>query len=302
MPEGEPDETSPASEPRTIVVGVDSSPEGSAALDWARKFAGSADRISVVRAWDVPLFVSPYVPNAIFPHDFERMASQALDEALSNVDDARVTPLLRRGRPGPTIVAESVEADLTVVGHRGEGRMSMMLGSTANYVVHHSTRPVVVVRGNWVSSCERVVVGVDLHAERGDGRTDADMADSSVRALRWAYGLPGMHTLTVMHGWFLPPIEAGMFASLPLSMDEWDEAAEAAVHRIIEMAGPPPDGVTVRREVVRAAAGRALVEKSTSCDLVVVGSRGYGGFSGLLLGSTSAEVAAHSHAPVAIVR
>lgn len=302
MPEDEPDETSVMSEQRTIVVGVDSSPEGSAALNWARKFAGRDDRISAVRAWDVPLLVSSYAPEAIFPHDFERMASQALDDALSDLDDARVTPLLRRGRPGPAIVAESAEADLTVVGHRGEGRMSMMLGSTANYVVHNSTGPVVVVRGHRAASCERVVVGVDHHAERTDNGTDPHTADASVRALRWAYGLPGLRTLTVMHSWFLPPIEVGMFASVPLSMDEWDEAADAAVGRIIEAAGPPPDGVTVRREVVRAPAGRALVEKSTSCDLVVVGSRGIGGFAGLLLGSTSAEVAANSHAPVAIVR
>jgi nucleotide-binding universal stress UspA family protein len=60
--------------------------------------------------------------------------------------------------------------------------------------------------------------------------------------------------------------------------------------------------VKVVQLTVQHAGGRALVEGSRDVDLVVVGSRGRGGFAGLLLGSTSAEVAAHAHAPVAVIR
>jgi nucleotide-binding universal stress UspA family protein len=54
--------------------------------------------------------------------------------------------------------------------------------------------------------------------------------------------------------------------------------------------------------VLRGTPGFALIEASRDVDMVVVGSRGRGGFKGLLLGSTSAEVASHSHAPVAVIR
>jgi len=53
---------------------------------------------------------------------------------------------------------------------------------------------------------------------------------------------------------------------------------------------------------VRRTPGFALIEESRDADLIVMGSRGHGGFSELLLGSTTAEVTAHSHCPVAVLR
>jgi nucleotide-binding universal stress UspA family protein len=67
-------------------------------------------------------------------------------------------------------------------------------------------------------------------------------------------------------------------------------------------AGPAPDGVRIVPVVVRDAGGRALIKASEDADLVVVGSRGRGGFAELLLGSTTAEVAAHSRTTVVVVR
>jgi nucleotide-binding universal stress UspA family protein len=60
--------------------------------------------------------------------------------------------------------------------------------------------------------------------------------------------------------------------------------------------------VTVTTEVVRDSAPKALIDASKHADLIVVGSRGRGGFTGLLLGSTTAEVLSHSHASVAVIR
>jgi nucleotide-binding universal stress UspA family protein len=59
--------------------------------------------------------------------------------------------------------------------------------------------------------------------------------------------------------------------------------------------------VTLRERPERGTPGFALVEASRSCDLVVVGSRGRGGIIGLLLGSTSTDVVANSHCPVAVI-
>jgi nucleotide-binding universal stress UspA family protein len=284
---------------RRIVVGMDSSPEAASALDWAQHNAGPDDSIVVVRAWEIPALVMPYAPGAVFPYDFEQLAKSALEESVDGRADARIETLLRRGHPGDAIVDAAADADLIVVGHRGDSRIALMLGSTANYVLHRATCPVVIVRGSGGTSVRRVLVGVDAHDMEVDG---ADV-NESVRALQWAYQLSDVEHIRVIHGWFLPPIVMGMFATTPnVDVEAMDKAAMRSIKLVIEAAGPAPDDVAVVPEVERAPGGQALIKASSGADLVVVGSRGRGGFAGLLLGSTSAEVAAHSQAPVVVVR
>ncbi len=62
-----------------------------------------------------------------------------------------------------------------------------------------------------------------------------------------------------------------------------------------------PD-VTVHRELVRGRVRHSLIEASADAGLVVVGARGHGGFTGLLLGSVSQALLHHAHCPVAVVR
>jgi nucleotide-binding universal stress UspA family protein len=62
------------------------------------------------------------------------------------------------------------------------------------------------------------------------------------------------------------------------------------------------DGPTIERKLVQARPAEALLAEAEGADLVVVGSRGLGGFSGLLLGSVSQQVAHHARCPVVIVR
>lgn len=284
--------------PKQIVVGVDSSPEAADALAWARDVAGPDDEITAVRGWSMPAILSAYAPGREYPYDFEQLAKEALEESTVGIGDPRLKNVVQRGMPGPAIIIQAVDADLVVVGHRGDSRISMMLGSTANYVIHHAECPVAVVRGDQpVGGTRRVIVGVDAHDMGKPGSTN-----ESVRALQWAYHVPGVEHIRVIHGWFIPPPTIGKFTTSDVDADAMDAAAGAAIQLVVDAAGAAPDGVTVAPEVVRRPAGRALVEASNSADVVVVGSRGRGGFAGLLLGSTSAEVAAHSHAPVVVVR
>lgn len=288
---------------RTTVVGVDASPEADEALEWARQVAGAGDRIVVVHAWELPLVTGYDMVVTIDPAEIEELSQQGLREVVDRAADPRITPITREGHAGRALVAEADEADadLIVVGHRGRGRMSMMLGSTANYVLHHTARPTVVIRGEFTTPPKRVVVGVDDH-DLGEGDAPPSGENESVRALRWAYGLPGVEEVRVIHSWFLPALAVGMFATVAAEMESMDEGAQEIVDRVLAVAGPPPEGVRVVGEPVRGTPGFALIEASRDADLVVVGSRGRGGFTGLLLGSTSAEVASHAHAPVAIIR
>ena len=293
---------------RTLVVGADWSTESQRGIEWACALAGPDDRIVLVHAWQMPVVAGYDMVLAVDPDELSRSASAALDQLVAEIDDPRIVPVVRQGHAGRALVAEAEadEAATIVLGHNGNSRVAMMLGSTANYVLHHTTRPVVVVRG-WVMEEQAeidpprfVVVGVDdLDL---DGERPPSHENPSVRAVRWAYGLPGIERVRVVHAWFLPSLAIGVHAEIAAETEEMDAAAQAEIDHVLAAAGPPPAGVELVSEPVRGTPGFALIEESREADLVVLGSRGKGGFSELLLGSTTAEVSAHSHCPVAVVR
>lgn len=250
-----------------IVVGVDSSAESDTALEWARSVAPPDARIVLVHAWELPIVTGYDVVIPLDPAEIEASAAAALEAVLADLDDDRLETELVQGHAGKGLigVADERGASMIVVGHRGKGRMSMMLGSTANYVLHHSERPVVVIRGDHVAPPARVVVGVDDH-----DIDDEHAENESVRAVRWAYDLPGVRHVEVVHAWFLPALAVGMFTPAVAELDQMDAAANAVVERIVEAVGPPPDGVTATGAAVRGTPGFALIEASRDADLVVV--------------------------------
>jgi nucleotide-binding universal stress UspA family protein len=292
-----------------LIVGADWSFESQQAIRWAQFVAGDDGRILLVHAWQLPVVAGYDMVLAVDPTAIEQSATEGLAEHTDALADPRVVPTVRQGHPGRALVAEADTADaaMIVVGHRGNSRVKMMLGSTANYVLHHTTRPVVIVRGHAVEDenaevrpPRSVVVGVDDHDL--DGEQPDGHENPSVRALRWALQLPGVERVRVVHAWFLPSLAIGVHAEVAAELDEMDAAAQARIDHVLAVAGPPPAGVEITTESARGTPGFALIEQSREADLVVLGSRGRGGFAELLLGSTTAEVAAHSHSPVAVVR
>ena len=79
--------------------------------------------------------------------------------------------------------------------------------------------------------------------------------------------------------------------------------AATQLHTMLEevLGSQPPVPVPVREIVRRGSAARELVQASQGAQLLVVGSRGHGGFSGLLLGSVSSACAEHAHCPVLVI-
>jgi nucleotide-binding universal stress UspA family protein len=283
-------------EQRTFVVGVDASEDADRALQWARDAAGPDDRIVAVHAWDLATLVGIDTATTVPAVELGDLAKQGLTEMVERQDDHRIEGVTHQGHAGRAIVEEAERhgADAVVVGHRGSGRASLILGSTANHVIHHTDLPVVVVRGDQHAPPEHVVIGTDDDLDDGGG--------VSVRALRWAYGLAGVRIIDVAHSWFVPSVAAGRFSNPGADFAEHDQAAVAIAQRVIDTAGEAPEGVAVRARPLNGTPEFALIEASRDADLVVVGSRGRGGFAGLILGSTSLDLASHGHCPIAILR
>jgi nucleotide-binding universal stress UspA family protein len=83
--------------------------------------------------------------------------------------------------------------------------------------------------------------------------------------------------------------------------EELLKGAQERLARICVSVAPALDGLKVESRVVEGRAAKTLMDSAVGADLLVVGTRGHGGFAGLLLGSVSAQCAHHSSCPVVIV-
>jgi len=133
-----------------------------------------------------------------------------------------------------------------------------------------------------------------------------DGSEGSKRALEWAAGEARLRAvpLEVVLVW-LPSVliyaGAGWSAADNDTFEGLLESARERLERTCESVAPALDGLEVKRTVVEGTAARALMDAAVDADLLVVGTRGHGGFAGLLLGSVSAQCAHHSPCPVVIV-
>lgn len=94
----------------------------------------------------------------------------------------------------------------------------------------------------------------------------------------------------------------GTYPSLAVDVSAVHRGAEDLLENVVSEVAGADDGVEIDRRVVEGAPGAVLVAEARGADLLVVGSRGHGGFAGLLLGSVSQQCAHHAECPVVIVR
>jgi nucleotide-binding universal stress UspA family protein len=113
-------------------------------------------------------------------------------------------------------------------------------------------------------------------------------------------------TLRVVHAWRFGSLAApGIERSLDTPGGEFEElrrAAGTALNATIQEVTGDAGDIEVERRLDQGAPAAVLVEESRGADLLVVGSRGHGGFAQLLLGSVSQQCALHAECPVVIVR
>jgi nucleotide-binding universal stress UspA family protein len=134
-----------------------------------------------------------------------------------------------------------------------------------------------------------------------------DGSDSSRAALRWAYDEAAHHgaSLKAVMIWHAPPLpQSPPYGSLPPEGYESQPArdAQALLERLTADLEARKPAVDVTTSIEAGNPAKVLIELSGGSDLMVVGSRGYGGFSGMLLGSVSQHLVAHSACPVVVVR
>lgn len=129
-----------------------------------------------------------------------------------------------------------------------------------------------------------------------------DGSEPSLAALRFAYDEALVRETGVLAvlAWQVPLPVGVPGAMVPVVSDDVGQEAEKALDEALA-AVPPPAGVQVERRLVERPAARALIDACSSSDLLVVGSRGHGGFAGLLLGSVSAQCIHHAPCPVIVV-
>ncbi|WP_206797099.1 universal stress protein [Amycolatopsis sp. MtRt-6] len=285
-----------------ITVGVDGSAGSTAAVAWAAKLASRRHlQLKIVHGLQVAgLYYGGGMTGVgaatlfeAVQADGERAVAEARALALSVDQDLVVTTELPNDPPVPMLIEESRHARLLVVGRTGTGGFAdMLLGGTAASVAAHAHCAVAVVRGHHDSATGPVVVGVD-GSPTSEQAIAVAFEEASLR------GVP----LVAVHAWndvtYEDAFGSARILTQPESLEEGEERLLGQ-----RLAGWPekyPD-VEVRRKLVRDRPRHALLEESETAQLVVVGSRGRGGFTGMLLGSTSQALVQHAGCPVLVVR
>ena len=288
-------EESPA--PGRIVVGVDGSPSSLDALSWAARQAHlTGSSLEVVMTWEWP---SSYGWAAPIPDDFdpEEEVRRSLEAAVASVraayPDLSIDPRVVSGHPAPILVEASKGADLLVVGQPGPRRVRGDAPRLGQRVLRH----------------ERALPGlrapgdvVDDGRRRRQDRGGRGRLARFGRALEWAAAEAERTgaSLRLVSAWMFPMALGYAFTT---TVDDVRRSAQDAIDRAMARVADVAPGVPVSGETVEEAPAPALVAAAAAgAELLVVGSRGLGGFQGLLMGSVSQYCTRHATCSVVVVR
>jgi len=290
---------------QAVVAAVDGSESARHAALWA---AAEADRrhlqLRLVNAVKIP--VVPYTGGRIADQGYVDVLVQNGRDTVKGItaDVTEIHPDLEVrsdvviADPVATLLAESESAAMMVLGSRGLGGFTgILVGSTAIALVAHGHCPVAVIRGRTPDGVPPaggpVVVGVDG-------------SPASAAAVEWAFEEASLRgtDLVAVHTWTEYASDSAYAYARQFVLD-WDgieaKQREILAERLAGWEEKYPD-VIVRRIVTRDRPVSALLEQSAEAQLLVVGSRGHGGFTGMMLGSTSQALIYHATCPLLVAR
>ncbi|MBY0442607.1 MAG: universal stress protein [Mycobacteriaceae bacterium] len=283
-----------------VLICVDGSPAAEAAIAWgAREAIMRKLPITLVHA------VSPVIVGwpvgqlyADIPEWQNEQAQYVIDQAHKTLSTGLAESALPEihteilySSVVPALIHASKDAWMVVVGSRGAGALGrLLLGSATTGLLHHAHCPVAVIRpaeGATGQSNAPVLLGVD-GSPAAEAATALAFDEASRRGV----------ALTALHVWS----DVGVF---PLAGMDWrereEQEREVLAERLAGWQEHYPD-VHVERRLHCDKPAQWLVKESEHAQLVVVGNRGRGGFTGMLLGSVSSTVAQSATVPVIVVR
>lgn len=292
-----------------IVVGIDGSEQSLGALRWAAREARRRGRpLRLVTAYSMPVFSGSgfdtgyaTVDEAALARGVEELLDHAADQVRGVGVELRAT--VETGDASGALVELSRTAELLVLGSRGRGGLlGRLLGTVSTAVPAHAKCPTGVVPLSWSKEhlgpeelrstpalVDRVVVGSDGSAQ---ARAAMLYAAEEARLL----GVP----LSVVCA--LPPV-TGALAWMPTAVDfeaMHEDVARALDGGVAWLESWYP-GLEIGAELADGPPVQVLVEQTRRNSLVVLGTRGRGGFAGMLLGSTSQGVLHNAAGPVLVV-
>jgi nucleotide-binding universal stress UspA family protein len=280
-----------------IVVAVDGSPASNAAACWAARDAAMRNiPLTVVHAVVTPTATWPPVP---YPDSvavkLEDEGKKAVLHAIKIAEDAMpadrkvaINRELVYSTPALALIKMSDQAEMIVVGTTGRGLLARgVLGSVSSTVVRQASCPVAVIHDEDLPDPNApVLVGID-----GSQVSELATAIAFDQASRRGVDLIALHAWSDV-----------MASELELDWSVVEPEAERSLAESLAGWQERYPDVTVQRLLVCDRPVRQLVEKSESAQLVVVGSHGRGGVTGMLLGSVSNAVLHSVRVPVIVAR
>jgi len=299
-------QTSSTSQAPVILAATDFSETAASALDWAVELARQQGaRLELVHAITIPPSMPGYIPPVSL--DFSDELRQAAESRLADAAAAlrgrgvEISTYLDIGAPSQVIVhwAESLHARAIVIGTRGlTGLRHLLLGSTAQRVVHGARCPVLTVHPADVGRhrpIRTILVPTDFSQ-------DAELA--VVTAHHLLAGLEQDAKLILLHAFNLP-IEYTAYGPIPTSISYLQDAGLEAERRLYDMAEQlRRDGLVVETVAREGDPAHVIAEEAQArgADLIAMGTRGHSGLRHLFLGSTAERVVEQAPCPVMTIR